>query len=65
MFDFPHETVKMIVGYAQALLMYKNTFYLHNALKSPLGKFGDREYTTQYIVSHVLLNTIYCGLCGV
>lgn len=28
-----------------------------------LGKFGDKEYTTQYIVSYILLNTIYCG-CG-
>ena len=26
-----------------------------------LGKFGDKEYTTQYIVSYILFNTISCG----
>lgn len=26
-----------------------------------LGKFGDKEYTTQYIVLYILCNTIGCG----
>ena len=26
-----------------------------------LGQFGDKGYMTQYIVSYIILNTIYCG----